>query len=180
MKFTIPIAPITKKNSQEIVRNPRNGRMFIMPSKQYRKYEAEAAKYVPSAGKPIDYPVNVQAIFYMPTHRKVDKTNLEEALHDVLVHAGLIKDDNRDIIAASDGTRVYYSKNNPRTEVTITAIPKYQQWSKRADRVGEEDLCDYNDGVSCKDHTECGRCGWCPPVEESRIKKIRSARERKE
>ena len=68
----------------------------------------------------IDYPVNVKAIYYMPTRRVVDITNLHSALHDVLVKAGVLQDDNSRIVVSTDGSRVRYDKDNPRTEVEIT------------------------------------------------------------
>ena len=70
----------------------------------------------------IDQPVNVAAKFYMPTRRRVDLTNLNEALHDILVHYGVLSDDNAKIIVSTDGSRVYWDKDNPRTEVIITAV----------------------------------------------------------
>lgn len=69
--------------------------------------------------KTIREPVNVRALFYMPTKRRVDLVNLEEALLDVLVHYGIIDDDNSTIVAGMDGSRVLYDKENPRTEVII-------------------------------------------------------------
>ena len=39
-KFTIPLKPITKKNSQRIVFTG-SGRPFIIPSEAYTKYEKE-------------------------------------------------------------------------------------------------------------------------------------------
>ena len=44
------------------------------------------------------------------------------ALHDVLTHYGVIKDDSADIVLATDGSRVRYDKDSPRTEVEITAL----------------------------------------------------------
>ena len=70
----------------------------------------------------INQPVNVAAKFYMPTRRRVDLTNLNEALHDILVHYGVLSDDNAKIIVSTDGSRVYWDKDNPRTEVIITAV----------------------------------------------------------
>jgi len=52
----------------------------------------------------------------------VDLTNLHEALHDILVKCEVLEDDNCKIIAATDGSRVMYDKDNPRTEVVITAM----------------------------------------------------------
>ena len=59
----------------------------------------------------------------MPTRRKTDLTNLLEAVDDILVHAGIIADDNYTIIASHDGSRVLYDKYRPRTEITITRMP---------------------------------------------------------
>lgn len=76
--------------------------------------------YVPRRNTPIDTPVNVKCIFYMSTARACDLTNLEEAIDDILVKAGVLKDDNYKIIAAHDGSRVYIDRQKPRTEIEIT------------------------------------------------------------
>lgn len=70
--------------------------------------------------KPISEPVTVKCLFYMPTHRRVDLTNLPEAIDDVLVHTRVLEDDNSNIIVSHDGSRVLYDKENPRTEVYIS------------------------------------------------------------
>lgn len=103
-KFTIPLKPITKKNSQRIVFTGR-GRPFIIPSEAYTKYEKECRAYMPDI-KTIESPVNVKAVYYMPTGRRVDLTNLHEALHDILVHYEILKDDNCKIIVSTDGSYV--------------------------------------------------------------------------
>ena len=104
-----------------------------MPSKEYKRYEKEAAWFLkPMPPRPIECPVNVKCLFYMPTKRRVDKTNLEEGAHDLLVSAGILADDNRDIIATTDGTMVLYDKLNPRTEITITRLEGYEQWGKKS------------------------------------------------
>lgn len=121
IRYTVRLAPITKKNHQQIVTNRTTGRPFVMPSKQYKEYEANAQWFLkPLPKKPIDIAVNVKCLFYMPTHRRVDLTNLEEAIDDVLVKVGVLADDNSNIIASHDGSRVLYDKENPRTEIEIT------------------------------------------------------------
>lgn len=117
--ITIPIAPITKKNSQQIVKG-KNGRPMIIPSKAYKAYEKAALYYLKPYG--IDYPINVRCVFYMPTNRRVDLTNLEEAIDDIMVKAGTLKDDNCEILAGHDGSRVYVDKDNPRTEIYFEEI----------------------------------------------------------
>lgn len=129
IRYTIKTAPITKKNSQQILTNRKTGRAFIAPSARYKKYEREAAGYLnPRPPRPIECPINVKCLFYMPTRRLVDLTNLLEAVDDVLVNEGIIKDDNSRIVVAHDGSRVLYDKDNPRTEIYITKIiPENEQ-----------------------------------------------------
>lgn len=121
VKFTISGRPITKKNHAQIRRNRRTGKPFISPSDRYKKYEAEAFYYVPR-GLQIDVPVNIRALYFMPTHARVDITNLESALMDVLTKYEVITDDNSKIVVSTDGSRVLYDKDNPRTEVKITLV----------------------------------------------------------
>lgn len=121
LRIVIPLMPITKKNSQRILINPGTRKPFIAPSEKYKSYEKACGWILAKYGQPkIDYPVNVQALYYMPTRRRVDLTNLHEALHDILVKTGILEDDNCKIIVSTDGSRVLYDKINPRTEVYIT------------------------------------------------------------
>ena len=120
-KFTINIAPITKKNSSQIIYNKSTGKPMIIPSKQYKQYEKDARWFMPRI-EAIDYPVNVKAIFYMPTRRRVDLVNCLQALCDVMVKYGVIADDNSNIIRSFDGSCVDYDKDRPRTEVYIWKI----------------------------------------------------------
>lgn len=121
--YTIPLPPITKKNSQQILTNRRTGRPFIAPSKPYKQYEQKAIKLLSNKPKaPVQAPCRVVTLFYMPTRRRVDLTNLMEAAHDVLVAAGILADDNNTIIASVDGSRVLYDKENPRTEIIIQVL----------------------------------------------------------
>ena len=77
----------------------------------------------------IDYPVNVKTVFYMQSRRKVDLANLNSAIHDILVDAHVLADDNRDIVASTDQSRVYYDKEHPRVEIEITPLEEpYEQW----------------------------------------------------
>lgn len=120
LRFVIQVAPRTKKNSQRIV--TIGGHPRVIPSRAYKDYEEAAGYYLPRLKEPISIPVNVEAVFFMPTRRRVDLVNLQEALLDVLVHYGVLEDDNSKIVAMMDGSRVDYDKEHPRTEVMISAI----------------------------------------------------------
>ena len=130
-RYLIPEIPRTKKNSQQILFNKRTGKPFIKQSEQYNEFETAASYFLqPKPRKPIDYPVTVKCTFYMPTRRKVDKANLEAAIHDILVKYKILADDNRDVLASTDGSRVYYDKENPRAEIEIAQLKEeYEQWT---------------------------------------------------
>lgn len=123
-KFTIPLQPITKKNSPQMITNPRTGKPMPIPSKQYRKYHKDCKQWLEiiRPEKAINQRINLKAIFYMGTRRKADLTNLHQALHDILVDYKIIEDDNYTIVHSTDGSRVRYDKEFPHTEVTITFL----------------------------------------------------------
>ena len=123
LRYTIPIPPVTKKNSQQILRSAKTGKPFVAPSKKYREYEAMAEYFVhPVPGEPVERAVNVRCLFYMPTLRRVDLVNLLEAADDLLVHCGVLADDSSRVVAGHDGSRVLYDREHPRTEVEITEV----------------------------------------------------------
>jgi Holliday junction resolvase RusA-like endonuclease len=122
LHFVIVGQPATKKNSQQIYVNKRTGKRFVSQSDAYKQYEKSAIAQLQKVNEspcPIEYQVTVTAIFYRQDKRKVDLTNLLEALDDVLVRSGIIADDNYTIIASHDGSRVTLDRDNPRTEITI-------------------------------------------------------------
>lgn len=119
IKFTVPVIPVTKKNSSQILKSAK-GRPFIMPSARYKQYEKDFMRFAPKTS--IDVLVNVKTVFYLPTRRLTDLSNLISAAHDCLVAAGTLVDDNYKIIHSVDGSRVYYDKENPRTEIEITEV----------------------------------------------------------
>ena len=129
IKFTLQIRPVTKKNSGQII--TVGGFPRMIPSKQYLQFEKDCQPYfkqVLNQIGQIDYPINLQAVFYVETKRRIDLPNLLNAVDDAMVKSELILDDNRDIIASHDGSRVYHDKFNPRIEIEITRQENYTQW----------------------------------------------------
>lgn len=120
LKIILKGDPRTKKNSQQIIKT--GNRRMVIPSPQYRQYEKDCMWQIPPKAKQrIDFPVNVQCVYYMPTKRRVDLVNLLEATCDILVEGGVLEDDNCRIVASHDGSRVDYDKHNPRVEITLTS-----------------------------------------------------------
>ena len=128
--FVIPFAPVTKKNHGRIVicgRYPK-----LLPSEAYERYASAAMPFLRATFKDIgtiDSPINLKCVFYLDKRRKGDLAGYLQAIQDVLVEAGILADDNRNIVASVDGSVVLYDKANPRTEITITKKSDYEQWT---------------------------------------------------
>ena len=150
--ITIPVEARPKKNSPRILWKKADKpfqikfgnyvvceigyRPMIIPSQGNEEFEAEVLPYLYEVKKTtgiINYPINVKAVYYRSSKRKIDLSNLHEALHDAMTKIGLILDDNRDIIAGHDGSRVFYDKLNPRIEITIEEMKDYEQWNNTKD-----------------------------------------------
>jgi len=115
--------PRTKKNSPRIVKvKKKDGKSFykIIPSKAFEKYQEEC---IPQLANykilELDKKSNVKCIYYMKTKRKVDLPNLINATLDILVEAGVLEDDESNIVYTTNGSCVKYDKMNPRVEVAI-------------------------------------------------------------
>lgn len=120
MQIVILGEPRTKKN-HPVIAKTKTGRLFILPSQEYRNYEQIALSQIAFTDK-INYPVNLKCKYYMKTRRRVDLCNLLEATCDILVKAGVLEDDCSRIVAAHNGSGVYYDKENPRCEIEIEQI----------------------------------------------------------
>ena len=125
VKIIIPLAPITKKNSQEIRVNRRTGKRYVAPSDNFTIYQNKCFPYLyqlRSTAAELNYPLNVKCLFYMPKRYRVDLVNLLESIDDILTHYKIIIDDSFKYIGGHDGSRVLYDKNNPRTEIYISPL----------------------------------------------------------
>lgn len=121
----IPLNPKTKKNHQKIIKNPKTKSLMIVQSEAYKQYEKEAGWFLQKPSSPISIPVQVKCIFYRDSNRRCDLTNLLEAIDDILVKYGILKDDDFKIIYSHDGSRVFVDKEHPRTEIVIEDIRSY-------------------------------------------------------
>ena len=120
-KFVILGNPPIKKNSRDIVRNARTGRMYPIKSKGLEGAEEDAlyqlGQQIFKGFSQYMHPIRVKFLFYRKDRRKVDLSNLYEFPQDVLQSAGIIENDA--LIESHDGSRKYYDPENPRTEIYI-------------------------------------------------------------
>ena len=126
-RYVIPIDPKTKKNSHRIAgcgkRCPVCGKyakQFVRNDDKTTEFAFTAAHYLkPKPKQPIDEPVHLIYRLYTQTRHRKDDLNLFEALDDILVKEGILKDDDTKTIRCRDGSRVFYDKENPRSEIYI-------------------------------------------------------------
>lgn len=134
-QYDIKLAPVTKKNSQRIIRV--NGRSVIIPSAAFKKYESQSAEYLQQKpDKPIGSPCEVTCLYFLKRtksgeipKRKPDLANLIEATHDVLVKHKILEDDNVGIIMSLDGSRVYWTTGEPHTIVQIRSLDEEPEYT---------------------------------------------------
>lgn len=121
LTIKMPLLTRSKKNSQQIIYNPRTHKPMIIQSKIYLNFERECGYFLSKYNYNINYPINIKCTFIVPDKRKRDLTNLENAIADILVKYKVIKDDNYNIINNWDGSRIIYKKG---VEETIIEINK--------------------------------------------------------
>ena len=136
-RYVIPLDPKTKKNSHRIAgcgpRCPVCGKyskQFVRNADKTTEFAFSAAKYLhPKPAKPLNGPVHLIYRIYTGTKHRKDDLNLYEALDDILVKNGILKDDDRNTIRNRDGSRVFYDKDNPRAEIMIYEYKESEdQW----------------------------------------------------
>jgi hypothetical protein len=126
-QYVIPLDPRSKKNAHRISgcgkRCPVCGKyakQFIRNGNTTTDYAFKAVQYLqPKPHKPIEGPVWLVYKLYTATWHRKDDLNLYEALDDILVSNGILKDDDRKTIRSRDRSRVLYDKENPRSEIYI-------------------------------------------------------------
>lgn len=142
-QYVIPLDPRTKKNSHRISgcgkRCPVCGkyeRQFIRNATKTTDYAFKAVKFLrPKPARPIEGPVWLVYKLYTQTWHRKDDLNLYEALDDILVTNGILKDDDRKTIRSRDGSRVLYDKENPRAEIYIYSYSEEEDNDDRNENV---------------------------------------------
>lgn len=119
LKFKILGAPVTKKNSGQIVMIGKFPRIF--PSKAFRAWNKEAQKQLMRERPitPLACPVNVQADFYRAKSIG-DAVGFYQALADALEEARIVENDKW--IVSWNGSTLLKDAVCPRIEVTITPL----------------------------------------------------------
>lgn len=124
MIFTFRIEGETpaKKNSRII--NTKTGRSF--PSKKYTEWHKSALVQLmqfPRPDKPIDTPVRIVLKFTHGDLRRRDSDNGCSSIMDLLVDAGILADDNWNIVQDISISNKYEVRN-PKCDILIHTLDK--------------------------------------------------------
>ncbi len=127
LSIVIPGRPITKKNHQQIVVNPKTGRPFLVQSPKWKEYErfCIGGKRRPGwlmqwGNMQIDQPIHVEAHYFLPNRRGwPDLQGLIQGTADLLEKSGIISNDK--LIRSWDFSRLHETINeaNPRVEIIV-------------------------------------------------------------
>lgn len=121
MEFKISGRPYVKKSNMKLVMRGR--KLVRIPTANYTSWATKAREQIEeqmTVAQPIDYPINLQCLFFMNTAGVVDLSALYEGIQDELVKCGVLSDDNYKIVASHDGSGVFVDRDDPRMEITIT------------------------------------------------------------
>jgi len=119
-KYTLTGVPASKKNSKQIVYNKKSKKPIIVSSKRYQDWHRIAlAEILPQCTQPpITKCDNVRVDFYIKGKRKRDNTNMVESVHDLLVDAKIIEDDNYFVMPNTE--QHYHEAYEDKVLITIT------------------------------------------------------------
>ena len=122
--YTLYGDPPSKKNSKQLIYNKRTHKPVIVGSKKFQRWYKQVIKQVKNDRVPklhINDMVNAKMLIYRKDRRggPGDVNNFVQAPLDLLRDIGVIDDDNRDIVYSTDGSRLFYDKENPRIEIEL-------------------------------------------------------------
>lgn len=120
MKIEIPLLCRSKKNSQRIVWH--GNKTCIIQSQTYLEFAQNCGYFLKKYARYITTPINLKCTFIVPDKRKRDISNLLNAIQDILVKYKVIADDNYNIVASVDGTRIKYVKGVSKTIIEIEEV----------------------------------------------------------
>ncbi len=117
IKITITGNTPSKKNQKQIIYV--RGKPLIIPSKRHKEWHTQAMSQLYGL-KPVESQISaIEVKLYPPDKRLFDISNRAETLLDLLVDAGIIKDDNYKIVPKLISEFGEIDRENPRAEVII-------------------------------------------------------------
>lgn len=122
LKLTYSGRVLSKKNSKNIIRNPRTGKPLVMSNPAARANEEDMVKQFSAQKCGLKLPVencSVNILIYEPNWQKRDLDNQATAILDALVLAGILVDDSIKCVKTLTVSFGGVDNDNPRAEILI-------------------------------------------------------------
>lgn len=118
LKIVFQGIPPSKKNSKKIMY--MRGKPIIVSSDSHKAWHTENMWLLKKVKAKFVDPVKMKCTFFPKDKRAHDSTNVVESINDILVDAGIIKDDNWFLLPDIHLLFGGVDPQNPRVEVEIT------------------------------------------------------------
>lgn len=123
IKLTYHGAVLSKKNTKQIIKNPRTGKPIIVSNKSAKANEGDMTDQFSLQTLKQAAPVEkckISIVIYEPNWQRRDLDNQTTSILDALVKAEVIKDDSIKCVVGLSIELGGIDKNNPRAEIVIT------------------------------------------------------------
>lgn len=122
-KCTLPGRARSKKNSKQLFKNNRTGKMFISSSNEFKKWATHMGLFVrqKKPATPIDFPVNLSVKVYLKNHaHEPDLDNVIASVVDLLEDNGVMVNDK--LVYSLDGSKKIFGEEIERLEIEMTGL----------------------------------------------------------
>ncbi len=117
LKIVFQGIPPSKKNSKQWIF--RGGRRYLVPSENHNAWHEENMWLLKKVKSKFETVSIIKIVFYPKDKIRRDLTNVTESLMDILVDAGIIKDDNWFVVAEINLKLGEVVSENARVELEI-------------------------------------------------------------
>ena len=138
MNITILGQTPSKKNSKQLFKNSKTGKMFITSSNKVKSWDADALIQLQEITQKFEGKIQVDYMFFVKDRVQRDLDNMIASVNDILQLAnsdmeykngkmkpvkgtGIIKGDNWQLLRIGSAD-AQVDKENPRAEITITEL----------------------------------------------------------
>lgn len=135
VKITILGEPVSKKNSKQLFRNSKTGKMFITSNSRVKSWETSALEQLSDFKEKLEPPLVAHYKFYVKNNIQKDLDNLICSCNDILQTAnsdmgivrgkvkpikgtGIIVGDHWQVLSIGSAS-AEIDKENPRCEITL-------------------------------------------------------------
>jgi len=128
LKLVLYGNPYIKKNSQRVIWHKYLKRTMVVYSANYSAWRKDTLLQLglckngylqKKIKKPIDFPIIMEAHFYLKDTRLVKLSNCYETIEDILIEAKILKNSTSNIITNYNNSKIFYDCKSPKIKIWI-------------------------------------------------------------